>query len=315
MSFFSAPTATSTNNSTATQQTNFAPWTQAFNQNVAGAAWNMLAPSLQVPTAGQVAGFNPDQTMGFDLTRNMALNQFAQNPQMQQAMAGAMQGAGPQRAAMMPAAQASAQAAMGNMNPFLQNVVDSTMRNMTREKNRNSAEIGARAAAGGSFGGSREAVQRANLDRNFRDEASSMVSNLMAQGYDRATAMEMSNAQMRQQANAANAGALNNMTQFNAQNAMALPALLDRLQTSDQARQMNALQSLLGVGNQQQAFAQTALDTPLRSLEMLLGIAPNVYDQTQTVNASSSGEAPTGAPSIGQQAIGFGLSQLPKLFG
>ena len=298
MGLFDAPTATSTGTQNQTQQTNYAPWTQAFNQNVAGAAWNMLAPQLRT-SPFQVAGLNPDQMRAFDMTRDMTMNAFGPNQNLNQSTQALMGGAG-----NMQAAQTGPMDAMPFMNPFNQAVIDSTMRNMTREKNRNSAEIGARAAAGGSFGGSREAVQRANQDRNFMDQSGNMVAQLMAQGYDRASAMAQANTALRQQANAQNAEV-----------AMAMPALLDRLQTSEQQRQTGALQSLLGVGNQQQAFQQTAMDSPLRALEMLLGVAPNVYDQTQTMTGSSSGRAPTGGSSIGQQLVGFGLSQLPRLFG
>lgn len=307
MGLFDAPTATTSGNTSTT--TSYPEWTQAFNQAVANAGFNMLSPQLQT-SPFQVAGLNPDQMKAFDLTRDMTLGAFAgPNQNMQQAMQGLMNASGGNtQAAMMPAAQTGAMDFAQFMNPFQQAVVDTTMRNMQREKNRTSAEIGARAASAGSFGGSREAVQRANLDRNFTDQAGQMVAQLMSQGYDRATAMAQANTALRQSANAANQGALNNMAQFNVGNQIALPALLDRLQTNRQARQTNALQQLLGVGNQQQAFAQTALDTPLRSLERLMGMAPNVYNTTQT--GTSARTAPTGAPSAGQQILGFGLNLL-----
>ena len=312
MGLFDAPTATTSGNTSTT--TSYPEWTQAFNQAVANAGFNMLSPQLQT-SPFQVAGLNPDQMKAFDLTRDMTLGAFAgPNQNMQQAMQGLMNASGGNtQAAMMPAAQTGAMDFAQFMNPFQQAVVDTTMRNMQREKNRTSAEIGARAASAGSFGGSREAVQRANLDRNFTDQAGQMVAQLMSQGYDRATAMAQANTALRQSANAANQGALNNMAQFNVANQIALPALLDRLQTNQQARQTNALQALLGVGNQQQAFAQTALDTPMRSLERLLGMSPNVFNQTTTGTSAST--APTGAPSVGQQLFGFGLNLLANPLG
>ncbi len=308
---FGTPNATTTGNNTST--VSYPEWTQAFNQAVANAGFNMLTPQLQT-SPFQVAGLNPDQMKAFDLTRDMTLGAFAgPNQNMQQAMQGLMNASGGTQAAMMPAAQTGAMDFAQFVNPFQQAVVDTTMRNMQREKNRQSAEIGARSASAGSFGGSREAVQRANLDRNFTDQAGQMVAQLMSQGYDRATAMAQANTALRQRANAANQGALNNMAQFNVGNQIALPALLDRLQTNQQARQTNALQALLGVGNQQQAFAQTALDTPMRSLERLLGMSPNVFNQTTT--GTSARTAPTGAPSVGQQLLGFGLNLLGNPLG
>lgn len=295
MGLFDAPTATSTGTQNQTQQTNYAPWTQAFNQNVAGAAWNMLAPQLQT-SPFQVAGLNPDQMRAFDMTRDMTMNAFRPNQNLNQSTQALMGGAG-----NMQAAQTGPTDYKPFMTPFLNDVGRTTLSNMRSEYQNADANLAAQYAGRQAFGGSGEAIARGQAARGYNENVGSTIANLMAQGYDRASATAQANTALRQQANAQNAEV-----------AMAMPALLDRLQTSEQQRQTGALQSLLGVGNQQQAFQQTAMDSPLRALEMLLGVAPNVYDQTQTMTGSSSERAPTGGSSIGQQLVGFGLSQLGR---
>lgn len=303
---FSPPTAQTTQQGQtqqqSTAQTNYAPWTQQMNQNVAGAGWNMLAPHLQA-SPFQVAGFNPDQTMGFDLTREMALTNFSRDPRTDQAANALAGGAG-----QMQAAQLGPRDAQPFMNPFLEAVGQTAGNAMRREHQNADAGLASKFAARRAMGGSGEAIARGQLSRGHQEAMGSMMATLMAQGHDRATASAMANAQMRQQANAQNA-----------QTAQALPGLFEALQQAQQQRQRAGLQDLLGVGNQQQLFAQTALDTPLRSLERLLGLTPGVFDVTQSGaqsgTSTGSGTAPTGAPSAGQQILGFWLNMLPRLLG
>lgn len=113
------------------------------------------------------------------------------------------------------------------LNPFTQSVVDTTAANMRRQLNASQADNAAKAAASGYQGGSRQAVGAAMMDRDFATNLASTTAQLMAQGYDKATATALANAsatqsaaagnaQMQQSAAAANAAALNTAGQFNA---------------------------------------------------------------------------------------------------
>jgi hypothetical protein len=103
------------------------------------------------------------------------------------------------------------------MNPYIQSVIDPAVAKMRRERDITAAGAGARAAAGGAYGGSRGALERSQIDRAHNEQVATLVPQLMAQGYDRATASAMANAQMAQQTSLANAAARNNMALNNAQ--------------------------------------------------------------------------------------------------
>ncbi|WP_427026601.1 hypothetical protein ACP4J4_20240 (plasmid) [Aureimonas ureilytica] len=333
-----------------TQTTEYPAWITGAQQGATGAGLAMASPFLQVPTAA-VAGFTPDQMKGFDLARDMAQGAFTgapvrspnANPTLANTTNANLTNANLTNANLTQAtaAQVNPLDVMTAMNPFVSGVINPTLERMTREKNAAAAEIGARAAASGAFGGSREAVQRALLDRSHIESVSSTVAQLMAQGHDQATATTLANAQMRQQTALTNAGAANDLSQFNANSANSLsqfnansanalsqfnagnanntsqfnagaansyslqaPGVADNLANSEQQRRMNALAQLLGVGDRQQVLAQTALDVPWTSLSRLMGVVPSVYGSVQT------GVAPDNSPSPFQTLLGTASSLL-----
>lgn len=102
------------------------------------------------------------------------------------------------------------------LNPYTQNVVDTTLAQMARTRDETAAKNNARAAAAGSFGGSRQALQSAQLDRSYGDQAAQTTATLMSAGYDKATATALANASMRQQTGQANQQAANTAAQFGA---------------------------------------------------------------------------------------------------
>lgn len=118
--------------------------------------------------------------------------------------------------ALATAAQVDGQQIRALLNPYQQDVVDTTNATLRRNYNATAANMGAKAAAAGAFGGSRQAIQSAQLDRSFGEQVATNTAKLMADGYDKATATAMANAQMRQQVELANQGAKNTAGQFNA---------------------------------------------------------------------------------------------------
>ena len=54
-----------------TQQQTVPPWLTEGQQNLVGQSQNLTGPFLNLP-AFRTAGFTPDQTNAFDLTRSMA---------------------------------------------------------------------------------------------------------------------------------------------------------------------------------------------------------------------------------------------------
>lgn len=245
---------------TSTQSTAPPGYVQDAQQNALGYVNEMLRPSLSTP-AYQVAGLNEDQLKAFDLTRDNAMAAF--DPSAAQAfMADPSAAAGAGGAAQLSAGETGA-----FMSPYLEKVLNPTLGAMRDEYRKTNADIGARAASAGSFGGSREAVQRSMLDKSYGDQVKQIVSSLMAQGWDKSAALAQANAQMRQQSGMQGGSQA-------AQIALANAAAANAQKNSAASQRLMALQALLGIGNQQQALQQKAVDVPMDSLSKLLqGVA------------------------------------------
>lgn len=299
--------------------TQYPQWTQDANKATTIAGMTMGSPFLQVPKHA-VAGLNNDQIKAFDLARQSA--QAAYQPGVTATPTGSYQAA-----SLGPAQMASAQTMDASdigayMNPYMKGVIDPAVQMARRQANATQADIGGRAAAAQAMGGSQEAMERALARRGANENIVSTVANLMSGGYDRAQGYAQNQANTRQQTHMANVGAQNQFqlqdAAYRQQAAMGNPALAmdqarlqDSMRTSDLSRQMNALQQLLGTGNQQQLFAQKAMDVPKDTLSWMAGFVPNVY------NTSSSGTntSPDNSPGIFQQLLGVGATLGGKALG
>lgn len=278
----------SSSSSTSEQaETMYPQWQQNALQGLVGTGAAMNAPFLNVPKYG-VSGLNVDQMKAFDLARQSAKQAY---------MGGKPEVQGPTTMdpASVNAAQISGDAIKAQMNPYLKQVMTPAVDQAWQNRQRTQADIGARAAAAGAFGGSREALQRGQADKTFMQDTTQLVASLMAQGYDRASAIAQANAQMQQQANLTNADYQQDANRTNLAYGLESARLEDAMRSNDQQRQLSALQQLLGVGNQQQLFGQAVLDYPFTALQRLTGVVPkNLNSQTntesQTESENSSGE-------------------------
>ncbi len=72
------------------------------------------------------------------------------------------------------------------MDPYQQQVVDSTMRELNRQAGTARNRAADQAIRSGAFGGSREGVQRAELERNLADVQSRALADLYSKGYSEA---------------------------------------------------------------------------------------------------------------------------------
>lgn len=338
-------------------------------------AWGrqLTQPFMSYTPQNTVAGFNPDQTFGFELTRDMAQNAFQADPTsvpdasyspatigastfaaptMGQApgMDAASYGPATMQAATVPlstgydpsaydatlgrAARSNfdVQGNLGNadqmqaaggvaaqlggrdyrrfMNPFIEDVVDATTAQAREQYDRTIADIGARSAAAGAFGGSREALSRMQAAEDFDRNLQSTVADLMMRGFDAATANALANAQMRQQtqtmnagfrqeANAANMAANNQFSQLQAQLGL------------QQALQNAGFRQQMGLENMgaQNAAARYAADAQNSMLSQLLGLtsqeglAQAGYDQAAAAqNAQMAQQAVSEGAGFEQQA-------------
>ena len=85
------------------------------------------------------------------------------------------------------------------MDPYRQQVIDETMRQMDRQGAVAGQGLAAQAVKSGAFGSEREGVQRAEMQRNLMDQKSSTIANLLSQGYSQAQAGSMASFEQQQQ--------------------------------------------------------------------------------------------------------------------
>jgi hypothetical protein len=85
------------------------------------------------------------------------------------------------------------------MDPYRQQVIDETMRQIDRQAAMAQQGLSAQAVRSGAFGGEREGVQRAEMERNVLDQKSSTIANLLSQGYSQAQANALASFEQQQQ--------------------------------------------------------------------------------------------------------------------
>jgi hypothetical protein len=84
------------------------------------------------------------------------------------------------------------------MDPYRQQVIDETMKQMNRQGMIAGQGLAAQAVKSGAFGGEREGVQRAEMQRNLMDQKASTIANLLSQGYSQAQAGAMASFEQQQ---------------------------------------------------------------------------------------------------------------------
>jgi len=215
-----------------------------------------------------------------------------------------------QAAQVGPASHATASTAAQNMgsyfNPFTEQVVNSTLDALDRGRQLAQNTNGQSAILAGGYGGSRQGVVDANLNRDFAKQAADAAGQLNLQGFntaaqlgagdaDRQTGVSTFNAgqdntlaalqaQLQQQANQSNQGATNQASQFNLQNMLNSAGLLGQLGGMGLDLLGNSAQA-------QQGIAQQQAQAPLSVLQALTGAAgslPYGLFQGQTTTGNST---------------------------
>jgi hypothetical protein len=74
------------------------------------------------------------------------------------------------------------------MDPYRQQVIDETMKQINRQGQIAQQGLSAQAVRSGAFGGEREGVQRAEMQRNLMDQKASTIANLLSQGFSQSQA-------------------------------------------------------------------------------------------------------------------------------
>lgn len=285
---------------TTTQNTStvYPQWTQDAGQNTYNVATNLTNPFLNQSPYG-VAGFTPDQLKAMDLARTTAMGAFTGSPT-------AVPTGATMTAANSNAAQLGANDFQAFLNPYINGVVNQAASKARGELAKTEAGIGARYAAAGAFGGGREALARGKARDDFDENLQATTAQLLAQGFDNATASAMANTHLRQQSAENNAQREQDARSTNLAYGLQAAQLSEAMRNGQLDRQNTALQQLLGTGGLQQQLAQNSLDLPMRNLQILLGATPGVFNTSGT----QTGTQPDNRPGAFQQILGAGTSLL-----
>ena len=91
------------------------------------------------------------------------------------------------------------QSAQAFMDPYKQQVIDRTMAEMDRQAKIADQSSFANAVRAGAVGGTRDAVQRAEMQRNLMDQKANTIANLLSQGYTQSQAQAQQAFEQQQQ--------------------------------------------------------------------------------------------------------------------
>jgi hypothetical protein len=155
------------------------------------------------------------------------------------------------------------------MNPYQQQVIDESIRQINRQGDISRQNLQAQATRAGAFGGSREGVQRGELERALSEQRNAAIVGGLSQGYNQASSQ--------------------------AQQAF----------EQQQARQLQQAQGLQGAAGLQGQFGQTGQQQALQQAQALQGIG-GLYGQ-QSLQQAQLGQGAAGLTSnigqtLGQQA-------------
>jgi hypothetical protein len=158
------------------------------------------------------------------------------------------------------------------MNPYISNVVDTTLGQLGRQNDIIQNQTNARAAAAGAFGGGRQAVMNAENNRAFLDTAANTTANLYNQGFNQAQNAIQTDQNRALQADLANQSADWNVGQANLAN-----------------RQNSALQNMLAGNNMAQFNAGNVQAANLQNMGALNSMAQyNASNQQQASRDTSA---------------------------
>lgn len=174
-------------NTTTTTKTELDPATRAMQQQTYGYAQNIANQPYQAYGGPGVAGLNAYQIGGISSAVDAARNNVGGGA-LQQGVDAATAAGQYQPQTVNPATW-SAGAAQQYMSPYTQSVIDSTNRQIDRNTLQTTNNTNAAAVQAGAFGGTRQAVQTAENQRNADALKAQTAAQLNDQAYSNAQGM------------------------------------------------------------------------------------------------------------------------------
>lgn len=100
------------------------------------------------------------------------------------------------------------------MNPYAQQVIDTSMADLERQRQMQQNQLGQQASAAGAFGGSRQGIAEAETNRAFAQQGGQLAAQLRQQGFNTALGASQQDVSNQMQAALANQSAGANAAQF-----------------------------------------------------------------------------------------------------
>lgn len=182
-------------------------------------------------------------------------------------------------------------------NPYEQQVIDASMRDINRQQQQSLNQLGAQATQAGAFGGDRFALESAETRRGFAQTAADTAARMRQQGFNTALGAAQNQAAAQTAASQFGATAGMNAQQFNIGNQM----------SANQSR-LGAAQQLAGLGQQAFGIGQTIQQNQAQQGLLQQGIQQALIDAAKAQFAGYSG-----APMASLQAPLAALGAAPNV--
>tara|TARA_R110000782_G_C14797083_1_gene411468 strand:+ start:737 stop:1741 length:1005 start_codon:yes stop_codon:yes gene_type:complete len=214
-------------------------------------------------------------------------------------------------------------AAQAYMNPYEQAVIDQSMQDIQRQSDIQQLGLNAQAVGSGAFGGSRQAIQSAEQQRNTLDTQARTAAGLRQSGYNQAQQQQLARAQGAGQAGLAGAQLMQTgAAQYGVlgQGLGSLGMNQAKLGEASQGLNLNDINTLSSFGGQEQQQRQAELDAQRQTQYQnvmqpyqQVGFYSDVFQGMPTMQSTFTQQQTPGASPISQFAgLAGGLYSLGK---
>lgn len=301
---------------------------QPYVEDILGRSYALTTQTPYMPYAGErVAGFTPLQEQAFSQIGSMQPSaQLGQAAGITSDVASQAAGQGPYQALNAQTPNFIDPGIAGAyMSPYMQNVVDWQKQQAVSDFNRQMPYMQAQAVGSGAYGGSRQAVQQAEANRNLQNTLAGIqasgTQNAYQQGqqaFQADAARQLQATQMGEQSRQFGAG----LGQQNRQQQLAAAGQLGQLGQQQYVQQMGINTAQQQAGAQQQALAQQGLQnqyqdylTNLQYPYQQLQFQKSMLSGLPGISASNTTQTGyTAAPSMLAQTAGL-LGGIGSLYG
>ena len=262
------------------------------------------APAPQYAPMAPQGGFNVNQASAGALQQSLQGTQQAMGYQPNNIAAAQY------RPAELGAAGQVAGADLGAYtNPYEDQVVQQSLRDLSGAQEKSLNQMGAQATAANAFGGSRQGIAEAETRKAYGDQATNMVTGLRSSGFQNAQNLAGQDIARQMQVDAANQAARNQAGQFNVGNIM-------NAQQQNIANQMSGNQARLGAAAQLGGLGQQAFNTgqTIQQNQSQQGLMQQGLQQALIDAARGQYAGYTGAPNAALSAplAALGVTPTPQ---